>query len=222
MNAVVTDTVSSGVADYILLDSGASFSETTVRDGHNELNGLVIDQYLLPSYDLVGAGHKFLVIDEFVDQEMLLAQKEKIREFLDAGNILFFAGHLFRHWIPGASLFVPKKIHSHLDYVVTVLDHPIFEGVKSEDITFNRGVAGFFCRGHHPIPDGAEVLLRLPGDEPITYLDRTSTKGTILVHSGRNLFRYRHRNSSAGRIGEQLQQFMLEEYAAIQQRRAVA
>ncbi|NHN32530.1 phosphate starvation-inducible protein PhoH [Paenibacillus agricola] len=207
------------VADFLLLDSGASFSEQTVRDGQIDPNTKVLDQYDFASYDFLEAGHKFLVIDEFIDQELMFEQKDRIRNFLDQGHVLFFGGHLFRYWIPGASLFVPKTIHSHLDYKVTVLDHPIFEGVLSDDITYNKGVSGFFSRGHHPIPEGAEVLLRLAGEEPITYIDRLSSQGTIVVHAGRNLLKYRHGNNSAGRIGEQFYRFLYAEHQALQQTR---
>lgn len=208
----------SAAADFLLLDSGVSFSEQTVRDGQRDPKMKVLDQYELAGYNLAGAGHKFLIIDEFVDQELMLEQKDLIRAFLDRGNILVFCGHLFRHWIPGASLFVPKIIRHHLDYTVTVLDHPIFEGVLSDEITYSKGVSGFFARGHHPLPDGAEALLRLAGDEPITYIDRLSSQGTILVHAGRNLLRYRHSANSAGRIGEQLERFLYAEYRTLQQR----
>ncbi|QKS48935.1 phosphate starvation-inducible protein PhoH (plasmid) [Paenibacillus cellulosilyticus] len=202
-------------ADFLLLDSGASFSEQIVRDGASDPSTLVLDQYEFATYDLLGAAHRFLIIDEFIDQELMLEQKEKIEAFLNQGNILVFSGHLFRPWIPGAAPFVPKTIYNHLDYTIQVLDHSIFAGVQSEDITYNKGVAGFFARGHHPIPEGAEVILRLAGDEPITYIDRLSTQGTILVHAGRNLLRYRHENNSAGRIGEQLRRFLYEEYDAM-------
>lgn len=210
-------------ADFLLLDSGASFSEQSVRDGQSDPNTKVLDQYDLPTYDLSGAGHKFLIIDEFIDQELMVDHKDRIQAFLDQGNILYFAGHLFKRWIPGASLFVPKVIHHYLDYKVTVLEHPIFEGVLSDDITYTKGVAGFFSRGHHPIPEEAEVLLRLAGEEPITYIDRKSSQGTIIVHAGRNLLNYRHRDNSAGRISEQFQRFLYEEYQALtQKRRALA
>ncbi|WDH83426.1 hypothetical protein [Paenibacillus urinalis] len=137
-------------ADFLLLDSGASFSQQNVRDGDLDVRVMVLDQYDLEDYDLPQKGHKFLIIDEFIDQELMLRHRGKIKSFLDQGNILLFCGHLLRHWIPGASMFVPKTIHNHLDYTVTVLPHPIFEGVLSDDITYNKGVAGFFARGHHP------------------------------------------------------------------------
>jgi hypothetical protein len=67
---------------------------------------------------------------------------------------------------------------------------PIFRGIGLDELTFRRGVAGFFARGHHPVPDGAQVLTRLAGGEPATYLDRVSTAGTILVQAGSDLLGY--------------------------------
>ncbi len=68
--------------------------------------------------------------------------------------------------------------------------HPIFAGIEPDDLTFRRGVAGFFARGHHPPPPGAEVLVRLGGGEPATYVDRVSTRGTIVVHATGDLLAY--------------------------------
>ncbi|MDF2647956.1 MAG: phosphate starvation-inducible protein PhoH [Paenibacillus sp.] len=72
-------------ADFVVLASGASFSEQRGRDGRSDPRTKVIDQYDLPAYDLLGAGHRFLVVDEFADQELLLKQRERIRAFLDQG-----------------------------------------------------------------------------------------------------------------------------------------
>src|SRR5205085_2928735 len=58
------------------------------------------------------------------------------------------------------------------------------------EMTFRRGVAGFFARGHHPLPTGAEVLTRLFGGEPATYLDRVSTARTIVVQPTSDLLSY--------------------------------
>ncbi|MFT9846425.1 hypothetical protein [Aneurinibacillus sp. REN35] len=85
-------------------------------------------------------------------------------------------------------------------------------------MTFNKGVAGFFARGHHPVPEGADVLLTLPGGEPITYIDRTTTRGTILVHSGNDLFGYRDSSTTTGRIGRQLLAWIRQEHREIEER----
>lgn len=205
------------VTDFLLVDSGTYFSESFVWDFQREPDVSVLDMYDLPYYDL--SLHKFLIVDGFVDQELMYRQREQIRRFLDVGNILVFGGNLFRHWIPGASLFVPKTIRHFRDYSVRIHHpHPIFEGVDEDDLTYNKGVAGFFARGHHPVPPHAEILLTFVSGEPITYIDRTSTRGTILVHSGSNLLSYSARTNSAGRIGVQLRKWLYEEYERIKRR----
>lgn len=145
-----------------------------------------LDMYELPSADL--EPYIALIITGNVDQELLYRERRKIRDFLDAGKVLVFSGHLLHPWLPGAGTFIPKEIRSSRDYAIKIATpHPIFEGVKEEDLTFRRGVAGFFARGHNPPPEGAEVLLELAGGEPVVYVDRRSTKGVILAHSGYDL-----------------------------------
>ena len=95
-------------------------------------------------------------------------------------------------------------------------EHPIFAGVDTNEMTYNKGVAGFFARGSHtPVPEHAEVLLTLPGDAAITYIDRHTTKGTILVHSGRDLFGQRMQKRSTDLISSQLLQWVHDEFEAL-------
>lgn len=170
-----------------------------------------LDMYELPSADL--EPYIALMITGNVDQELLYRERRIIRDFLDSGKVVVFSGHLLHQWLPGAGTFVPKDIRSFRDYGIQIVKpHPIFEGVKAEDLTFRRGVAGFFARGHNPPPEGAEVLLELAGGEPIVYVDRRSTNGVILAHSGYDLLAHgldrpyddgAPRNT-AGRIGPRL------------------
>lgn len=206
----------SHTTDFLMLDSGCCFGEARVHDPNFQDLFSFIDVYDLPDHDL--SGYKCLVITGLIDQELLLTQKEKIRQFLDQRKVLVFSGNLFLPWLPGGSAFIPKTIRNHSDYDVSILQpHPIFEGVQTCDMTYNKGVAGFFARGHHPLPKDAEVLLTLPGGEPITYIDRTSTKGTILVHAGNDLFGYNHPGKSTGRIALQLTQWVRNEYRQLQE-----
>ena len=202
----------------LLIDSGTYFSQQTARDTAKDSDYQVLDIYDLPDYNL--SGHQAVVIDEFADQELLFRQREQIWNYLNQGGLLIFSGHLYLPWIPGASLFMPKVIRNHADYdvMIPVDRHPIFEGVQAKDLTYNRGVAGFFARGHHPLPPHAEVLLMLSGGEPITYIDRHSTNGTILVHSGKNLLRYTSGHNTSGRIGMQLRQWMESECEQLAQK----
>jgi hypothetical protein len=170
----------------------------------------MVDVYDLPGTDL--RRHAGLVIEGMVDQEFLYHHRELIRAFLDDAKVLVFSGHLLRPWLPGCGPFVPKHVRSFRDYTVrVVMPHPIFEGVNPYEMTFRKGVAGFFARGHHCPPSGAEVLLALEGGEPVVYLDRHTTPGTILVHSGQSLLAWSGGNTSAGRIRRQLLEWIREE-----------
>jgi hypothetical protein len=148
-----------------------------------------IDCYTLAAAEL--ARYTVLIVTSTADQEHLARHRGVIRSFLEDGRVVIFGGHLHRDWLPGASPFVPLTGRSPESYrVAQVADHPIFRGIGLDELTFRRGVAGFFARGHHPVPDGAQVLTRLAGGEPATYLDRVSTAGTILVQASSDLLGY--------------------------------
>jgi hypothetical protein len=177
-----------------------------------------IDTYELPSTDL--DPYAGLITGALVDQELLYRERAVIRRFLEAGKVVAFSGQILHPWLPGAGAFVPRKIRSYHDYRIRIVSpHPIFEGVAEEDLTFRRGVAGFFARGHNPPPERVEVLAELPGGEPVVYIDRRSTRGVILVHAGHDLLTYAPEGvsgngappSTASRIGRQLLAWMLGE-----------
>ena len=162
-----------------------------------------VDAYELPSIDLSEVGA--LLLGNMIDQELLFRHRALVRSFLDDGKVIVFGGHLLRPWLPGCGTFEPKAIASFHDYTLSLVDpHPLYDGVDPHDLTFRRGVAGFFARGHHPTPPGAEVLLALPGGEPVTYVDRVTTAGTILVHAGGALLDGADRLSTACRVPAQL------------------
>ncbi|THF75758.1 phosphate starvation-inducible protein PhoH [Cohnella fermenti] len=174
-----------------------------------------IDMYDLPNIPL--EPYACLVIHGSSDQEFLLKHKDVVANFLNQGKVVLFGGQLFRPWLPGGSSFVPRTIRSHLDYHIAVAKaHPIFADVDPIELTYKKGVAGFFARGHHPVPAGAEVLLTLPDGEPTLYIDRSSTKGTLMVSSGYNLLGYRDGNTTRS-IGERVEAWIAQEYNLLQQ-----
>ncbi len=177
-----------------------------------------IDVYDLPAADL--GRFDGLLVGGMVDQEFLYAQRDVVRAFCDAGKVVVFNGHLLRRWLPGGSPFAPTTIRSFGDYTVHLVGaHPLFDGVDARDLTLRRGVAGFYARGHHPPPDGAEVLATLDGGDPVTYVDRVSTRGTILVHAGVELLGYAGVDSTAARLAPQLLAWMRAEAARLGERR---
>lgn len=166
-----------------------------------------IDQYDLPDADL--SAYAGLVVSSQADQDFLYRHRDRVRSFLDGGGVVAFSGHLSRRWLPGAGRFEPKDVDTAADYAVVEAEpHPVFEGVATDDLTYQRGVAGFFARGHNPPPDGAAVVLRLADGEPIVYVDGTTTDGTVFAHSGNDLITLGRRDSTAARVPGQLVSWM--------------
>lgn len=195
------------------LDPCHAFGERE-RKKRRKDNLHLIDQYELEHLDL--NQYDCLFVTDFVDQEFLYEQRKKIEAFLQQRKVVIFCGHLFRKWLPGASLFLPKKINHYKDYEVCIAEeHPIFQGVDPYDMTYNKGVAGFFARGYHPLPEGAQVLLAFKDNTPITYIDRQSTPGTILVHAGRDLLAYENQQKTTDRISRQIYEWIMEECTAL-------
>ncbi|MGQ0575904.1 MAG: hypothetical protein ACT4RN_17115 [Pseudonocardia sp.] len=162
-----------------------------------------IDCYALPDTDL--SLFALVVVPATADQEFLARHRGVLERYLDGGGTLHFGGQVHRDWLPGASAFVPLARPGLASYrVAEIVPHPIFDGVEPDDLTFRRGVAGFFARGHHPVPDGAEVLLRLAGGEPATYVDQVSTRGTIVVHASGDLLGLGEHNGTGARVPGQL------------------
>ncbi|MGH9286246.1 MAG: phosphate starvation-inducible protein PhoH [Acidimicrobiales bacterium] len=168
----------------------------------------IADPYDLEVAGLDGVG--VLLIAGMVDQEHLWRRREVVAGFLERGGVVVFCGQLFRRWLPGCEPFVPAAITGFGDYAVDLTPgedgepHPVFAGVDPVDLTFRRGVAGFFARGHHPPPPGARILATLAGGQPITWVDRATSAGTVFVHAGADLLGYGGDGSSASRLVPQL------------------
>ena len=170
----------------------------------------VIDEYDFDSTDL--SKYNVLMITYFVDQEYLYKHKNIIENFLNEGKVVVFCGHLFRKWLPGASLFMPKKLNSYKDYLVEIPSKStIFNGVEVDDMVANKGVAGFFARGYYYAPENAEVELTFTDGKVISYIDRHTTNGTIIVHAGQNLLSYKNSDNTKKKISEQALVLLKEE-----------
>lgn len=170
----------------------------------------VIDEYKLESTAL--SKYNVLMITYFADQEYLYKHKQIIENFLNEGKVVVFCGHLFRQWLPGCSLFMPQKINSYKDYFVQAIPgSPLFDGVEIDDMVFNKGVAGFFARGYYYAPENAEVCLTFTDGKVISYIDRHTTNGTIIVHGGRNILSYKNAKNTTKKISEQVLALLKEE-----------
>ncbi|MFJ7914860.1 MULTISPECIES: hypothetical protein [unclassified Lysinibacillus] len=198
------------------LDPGHAFGVNgrMQKDTGNEAK--IIDQYDFAYANLEKVD--VILIPNFVDQEFLYSQREKIAAFLEEKKIVVYCGHLFREWLPGCGPFMPQLIRNYKDYeVFPTADSSIFQGVTTEDMTFKKGVAGFFARGYHHAPDDAEILLTFSNGKTVTYVDRTTTNGIILVHAGRDLLGYANESKSTDLIRPQFLSWLEAEVQSLKE-----
>jgi hypothetical protein len=196
--------------DFAILHPRTNFIDEQLKNPDVAAAVDPIDIYDLDRADL--SLYLGLAVPGLADQIYLARHAEQLRAFLDAGRVLIFSGMLFAPWLPGGGAYHPKTIRSYKDYFLHVVTpHPIFDGIEMDDLIFRRGVAGFFARGHNDPPPGAEILLALPGGEPVVYLDRVSTRGTILCHSGNDLLGYGKSEDTSTRLVPQLLAWMRAE-----------
>lgn len=171
---------------------------------------VALDQYALdaaPLEDFTG-----LLIGMHSDQRFLAARADRLERYLRAGGTVVASGHHAYPFLPGVSLFRPSPAGHLRDLEVhRETEHAIWEGVSAGDLTFRRGVAGFYGRGWHEPPEGALVVHGLgPQHRPLDILWRVGA-GRALLHGGNDLWQFGGGSGdSAGRIAPQLLAWVLD------------
>jgi hypothetical protein len=164
------------------------------------------DIYGLERLDL--NGYSALLISMHLDQRYLASRAAQIESFLWDGGTVIANGHLAYPFLPGMTGFHALQDYGLRDLAVKrLVDHPIWEGVSENDLTFRRGVAGFYGRAWHDPPQRAVVVhaLGIP-DRPVDFIYPVG-KGCVLFHGGNDLWQYGG-SDSAGRILPQLLRWM--------------
>ena len=160
-----------------------------------------LERLHLPAY----AG---LLIPFHADQRFLLTQQEHVLRFLAAGGTLVVCAQVGYPFLPELASFVPLAARAAADWRVRrVAPHPVFAGVETDDLTFRKGIAGFYGRGHMPPPTGARIIHCLgDGDgAPVDYVYDHARGGRVLVHAGNDLWTYAvEADSTAQRLAGQL------------------
>lgn len=161
-----------------------------------------IDMYALAEHRL--EDHRALLLNASCDQKVLQRLGARLQAYLEGGGVIVFCGHIVHPFLPVLQPFVPMVNYRLIDLRVA-LDptHPIFRGVANDDVTFRRGVAGFFGRGANPAPPGARVTATLgPSRVPVDW-QACIGDGTLYVHTGNDLWSF-DGDGTASRIPAQL------------------
>ena len=166
------------------------------------------------------ANRAVLLIDAHIDQRALMDWREALEDHLLAGGLVIFNGHLVYPLFNELPLFQVAQGRGREDLIIErVAEHPVFAGVECENLSFRRGVAGFYARGGNPMPPQAQLLHRLQKDgSTVDWVWQRPQGGTIFMHSGNSMWLYQNDATSAARIAPQLVAWMLDYAARWQQR----
>lgn len=146
--------------------------------------GVIIPQTeLRPEHLHQAAG---LITTNQLDQIGLMAHQPALEGFLDRGGRWFFSGHMLRVFTQGLRIFQPMIRAKQSELFLTKLsDHPIFAGIAMEDFYKVKGVAGFYGRGHNPLPQGAQAVTGVGPEAFAIDWDWARPKGgRIFSHAG--------------------------------------
>ncbi|MBJ6986451.1 hypothetical protein [Devosia sp. MC521] len=132
---------------------------------------------------------KGLITTSHIDQLNFLALRPHLEAFLARGGNWFFNGHILRELVGGLKIYQPIIKAKRADLVLTrINEHPIFEGVDQPSFEENKGVAGFYGRGHNPLPEGGLVVNGIgPDNLPIDWEWSLPTGGRIFSHAGNDI-----------------------------------
>lgn len=196
------------------IDSGNAFGNNAGVFPDENITIKQVPQYEIGTFDFTE--FDVIMVPNFADQENLYMHKNVFDEFLKEQKIIVFFGHLFRPWLPGAPLFMPEKIKHFSDYNLYPKNNSsIFKGVLTEDMTFKKGVAGFFARGHYYADKNSEIHLIFESGHVCSYADRHSTRGTIFVHAGRSLLGYHSEGKTTDVLRPQFIKWLHDETKAL-------
>jgi hypothetical protein len=127
-----------------------------------------------------------LITTQHLDQVGLMQHAGSLHALLARGGRWIFNGHMARVLVPGLSTYVPLRNPRRADFVlIRLADHPIFDGIDQKALEEDRGVAGFYGRGHNPIPQGAVAINGVgPHHAPVDWMWALPGGGQILSHAG--------------------------------------
>ncbi len=167
-------------------------------------NAAEIDHYDLADVEL--SAYDALLLPAHLDQRFFGTLTAKIEAFLSQGKTLVFNGHVAWPMLPEFRPFQPLESQSLENLQISRLqDHPVFEGVRAEDLTYRRGVAGFYARGYNPPPEGACAINGVGVEKlPCDWVYDRPEGGRIFMHAGNDLWMYAGAKDSTGRIVPQL------------------
>ena len=154
------------------------------------------DIYDLDHIDL--SEFRALLISMHSDQRFLASRADAVATFLAQGGTVVAYGHVAYPFLPGIG---PAHIlhHQRLEdlRILRLVDHPIWAGISGDNLTFRRGVAGFYGRAWHDPPPGALVVNAVGAPQRALDIIYAVGRGRVLLHGGNDLWTFGGGDSTA-------------------------
>ncbi len=157
--------------------------------------------------DLPTGAISALLVGMHVDQCLFAANRAWTRGFLAAGGTVIMNGLLAYPFLDGLARFqpLPRRSREALEVRIVEPVHPILRGVSAHDLSYRKGVAGFYGRGQVPPLPGARVISTLDhGTVPLDWEWPAPGGGRLLMHPGNDLWMYAGGPTSAARMAHQM------------------
>jgi hypothetical protein len=153
-----------------------------------------------------------VLVPMHADQRQLAAVRPVLEGFLETGGTAVVCGQIAHPFLAELRPFVPLARMRPADLAVRIeAPHPVWAGVGADDLTFRRGVAGFYGRGENPPPVATRILTTVGhGRMAVDWLLHRSGGGRLLMHGGNDLWSFADDATSAARLAPQLIAWLLD------------
>lgn len=166
------------------------------------------------NYDALAA-YGAVLVSMHVDQKYLSDHAERLEAYLHQGGVVVANGHHGYPFLPGLSPFRPIEGGGVAALTIQrAAEHPVWSGVNPVDLTFRRGVAGFYGRGWHEAPPSATVVHTIGRSAGPVDLDYRVGRGRVLFHGGNDLWQFGSADNTTARIVPQLLAWLVSVTAA--------
>ena len=141
-----------------------------------------------------------------LDQIRALEWRDAFEALLDAGGRVAINGHVARPFITGLEPYIPLPRQSLADLSFDVLSpHAIFSDIDRLAWRTSRGVAGFYGRGHNPMPRGGIALTGIgPERRPVDWVWHRPAGGSVFSHAGNDLWGMSESEGKGARVCDNL------------------
>ncbi|MEM6532294.1 MAG: hypothetical protein AAF654_06700 [Myxococcota bacterium] len=176
-------------------------------DGHRIA---IEDQYALDVSTL--SRFNGVLLSQHLDERHLAENHDAFERYLANGGAVVLNGPSARPLFqPGAYKAIPAP--GGYAWRLDLADpHPITEGIEPQDLSYRRGVIGFWARGHFVLPRHAVPLTVFShSHQPVDFVWHRPEGGRVFVHPGNDVWGWAHAETTARRFFPQLLDWLCEQ-----------